>query len=327
MINKQMNLIENLFEPKVSVRISEGFGRGLVELAENDVNVWGLSADVAESTRIHYFAERFPERFVQVGVAEQNLAGVAAGIASTGKTVFISAYGVFSPGRNWDQIRVSICYNNVPVIVHASHTGITVGPDGASHQALEDIAMIRCLPTIIIEAPCDMEQARKAVFALAETGSPGYLRTSRESAAVFTTDKTPFDIGKANVYRDGKDIAIFACGMMVYESLLASEKLEKEGISCAVIDAHTIKPIDEECILKYAKKCKLIISVEDHQITGGLGGAIAEVLTKKYPCFLYRHGIYDRFCESGGGKELIQHYELDASGIVKHVKNALKMKK
>jgi|SRR3989338_3881540 len=326
MINKSMYLIDNLFKPATSVRISEGFGKGLLELAEKDKNVWGLSADVAESTRIHYFAEKFPERFIQVGVAEQNLAGVAAGIAATGKKAFISAYGVFSPGRNWDQIRVSICYNDVPVIIHASHTGVAVGPDGATHQALEDIAMVRSLPNLIIEAPCDMEQARKAVFALAKTGKPGYLRTSRESAAVFTTQKTSFEIGKANVYRDGKDIAVFACGMAVYESLLAAEELEKQGISCAVIDMHTIKPIDEDCIIKYAKKCKVLMSVEDHQITGGLGGAIAEVLTSKSPCYLYRHGVQNRFCESGGGRELMERYELDSKGIIKHIKNILKNK-
>ncbi|MFH2106152.1 MAG: transketolase C-terminal domain-containing protein [Candidatus Micrarchaeota archaeon] len=321
-----MHLIENLLEPKVSVRISEGFGKGLVELGEKDPNVWGLSADVTESTRMHYFAEKFPERFVQVGVAEQNMAGVAAGIAACGKTAFISAYGVFSPGRNWDQIRVSICYNDVPVIIHASHTGVTVGPDGASHQALEDVASVRPIPNLIIEAPCDMEQAKKAVFALAKTKKPGYLRTSRETAPVFTTDKTPFVIGKANVYRDGKDIAIFACGMVVYESLKAAMQLEKEGISCAVIDMHTIKPIDEDCILKYAKKCKVLMSVEDHQVIGGLGGAISEVLCENSPALLHRHGIYNRFCESGGGKELMHKYELDAEGIVKQAKKALKMK-
>lgn len=322
-----MNLIKDLFKPEMLKPSRDGFGKAIVELAEKDQNVWALSADVSESTRTHWFAEKFPQRFVQLGVAEQNLAGVAAGIAACDKTVFISAYGVFSPGRNWDQIRVSICYNNVNVNIHASHTGLTVGPDGASHQALEDIGMMRPLPNMIIMAPADMEQARKATYAAAATKTPCYIRTARQKSAVFTTPETPFEIGKANVYKDGNDVAIFAHGVPVYESLKAAEELKKKGIDAAVIDCHTIKPIDSEIIVKYAKKCGLIVTVEEHQIIGGMGSAVAEVLGENSPCPLKRHGIYDRFCESGSPADLLKKYMLDADGVVKTVEESMKMKR
>lgn len=322
-----MKLIPDLFKPELSKPTRDGFGKALVELGEKDPNVWVLSADVSESTRTHWFAEKFPKRFVQVGVAEQNLAGVAAGIAACGKTAFISAYGVFSPGRNWDQIRVSICYNDVNVKIHSSHTGLTVGPDGASHQALEDIAMMRSLPNIRVLSPCDMEEARKATLAMASAPGPHYMRTAREKAPVFTTKDTPFEIGKANVYRDGSDLAIFAHGIPVYESLKAAEQLKAKGVDAAVIDCHTIKPIDRETIIRYAKKCGLLLSVEEHQVDGGMGSAIAEVLAESHPCYLKRHGVYNRFCESGESFELLRKYELDAAGIAKHAELALKMKK
>ncbi|MGV8085930.1 MAG: transketolase family protein [Candidatus Bilamarchaeum sp.] len=322
-----MKLIPDLLKPVESKPSRDGFGKALVELGEKNSNVWVLTADVSESTRTHWFADKFPKRFVQVGVAEQNLAGVAAGIAACGKIAFISAYGVFSPGRNWDQIRVSVCYNDVNVKIHASHTGLTVGPDGASHQALEDLALMRVLPNVVVLAPSDMEEMRKATLAAAAHNGPVYLRSAREKAPVFTTKETPFEIGKANVYRDGSDIAIFACGLQVYESLKAAEELKKIGIDAAVVDCHTIKPIDRESIVKYAKKCGLIMSVEEHQIDGGLGSAISEVLTSQMPALLYRHGIRNQFCESGDAYDLLKKYELDAAGIVKHAKEAMKMKK
>jgi len=322
-----MELISNLFAPEVSKPSRDGFGKALVELGEKDPNVWVMTADVSESTRTHWFAEKFPKRFIQVGVAEQNLAGVAAGIAACGKTVFISAYGVFSPGRNWDQIRVSICYNDVPVKLHASHTGLTVGPDGASHQALEDIAMMRVLPNMVVVAPADMEEARKATHAIAEIKSPAYIRTAREKAAAFTTKDTPFELGKANVYRDGADIAIFACGITVYESLKAAEALKQKGIDAAVIDCHTIKPIDSETVTKYSKKCGLILTVEEHQVDGGMGSAVAEVLAENHHCPLKRHGIYNHFCESGESADLLKKYQLDAAGIAKVAEESMKMKR
>ncbi len=317
-------LVPDLFSPTIQKKASrDGFGKALVELGESRKDVWALTADVSESTRTHWFAEKFPDRFVQVGVAEQNMAGVAAGIASCGKMAFISAFAAFSPGRNFDQIRVSVCYNDSNVKVHASHSGLAVGPDGASHQILEDIAMMRALPNMYVIVPSDVEQARKATLAAAATAHPAYIRTSRESAPVFTTSQTPFEIGKANVYRDGDDVALFACGFQVYESLKAAEELKKKGIDAAVVDMHSIKPIDRDTILNYAKKCKLLVSVEDHQIAGGLGSAIAEVLVEQHPCTLKRIGMQDSFGESGDAVELYKKYGLDAAGIVRTVEAAL----
>jgi len=325
---QEMKLVADPLKPETSAPSRDGFGKAIVELGEKDPNVWVLTADVSESTRTHWFAEKFPDRFVQVGVAEQNLAGVAAGIAATGKTVFISAYGVFSPGRNWDQLRVSICYNDVPVILHGSHTGLTVGPDGATHQALEDMAITRVLPNLTVICPADQEQARKAFLAVAKAKKPAYIRTSREKGPTFTTAATPFEIGKANVYRDGKDVAIFACGFLVHESLKAAELLKTEGIDAAVVDCHTLKPIDKKAIVEWAKKTGLLVSVEEHQVHGGMGSAIAEVLAETgCPAKLKIHGVNDRFCESGSGAELLKKYKLDASGIAETVKEAVKNRK
>lgn len=322
-INKEMALIDPIYPPQVKKTSREGFGKALVELGMENPNVWAVTADVSASTMVNWFEEKFPERFVQVGVAEQNLAGVAAGIASCGKIVFISAYGVFSPGRNWDQVRVAVCYNDVPVKLHGSHCGVTVGPDGASHQALEDIAITRVLPNMTVVVPADAEEARKATIEVAKLKGAAYIRTCREKTPVFTTAATPFKIGKANVYRFGEDVAIFACGPVVYESILAAERLESEGISCAVIDCHTIKPIDVEAIKYWAEKTEFIVSVEEHQVNGGLGGAIAEVLSEfKGQCVLKRHGINDTFCESGTALELLKKYGLDADGIARFVRES-----
>jgi transketolase len=305
----------------------DGFGKGLVELGERNPDVWVITADVSESARTHWFQEKFPKRFVQVGIAEQNMAGVAAGIASCGKTVFISSYGVFNPGRNFDQVRVSICYNNVNVVLHGSHTGLTVGPDGATHQALEDIAITRVLPNMTVVVPADFEEARKATIALGERGGPAYIRTCREKFPVFTKPETQFEIGKANVYREGKDVAIFAIGPMVYESLRAAEMLSKEGIDCAVVDCHTVKPIDKKAVVEWARKCGLIVTVEEHQVNGGMGSAVCEVLSEEYPCRVLRHGMYDKFGESGSAEELLRKYGLDADGIAKKVREGMKMKR
>ncbi len=323
--DNSLNLANEPFEKKPT---RDGFGKALVELGEKDPNLWVLTADVSESTRTHWFAEKFPKRFVQVGVAEQNLAGVAAGIASCSKTVFISAYGVFSPGRNWDQIRVSVCYNNLPVKIHGSHAGLTVGPDGATHQALEDLSLMRSLPNMIVLSPSDFEQTKKAIIAAHNYPGPVYIRSAREKSPVFTTKDTPFEIGGANLIKDGSDLAIFACGIPVYESLVAANELKKSGIDVAVVDCYSIKPINKDMIEKFAKKCKLIVSVEEHQIDGGLGSAISDVLSELgTSCILKRHGIYNTFCESGEGYDLLKKYELDSAGIIKIVKEALKNKK
>jgi len=327
--SNEQTLVKDMLLPTTAKKASrDGFGKAILELGEKDPNVWVLTADVSESTRTHWFAEKFPERFVQCGVAEQNMAGVAAGIASCGKKAFLSAFGAFSPGRNFDQIRVSICYSNLDVKIHASHCGLSVGPDGASHQILEDIAMMRALPNMTVLVPSDVEQAKKATLAAAKLKTPVYIRTSRENSPVFTTLDTPFEIGKANVYRDGSDVAIFACGLQVYESLKAAEELKtNKGIHAAVIDMHSIKPIDTETIIHFAKKCGALVSVEDHQINGGLGSAIAEVLCEKYPAPLVRIGMRDSFGESGNASELYKKYGLDASGIVRGVEEAIRMKK
>ncbi len=337
----EMHLVPDIFAQDVPKKASrDGFGKAIVELGETDHNVWALTADVSESTRTHWFAEKFPDRFVQTGVAEQNMAGVAAGIASCGKKAFISAFAAFSPGRNFDQIRVSICYSNLDVKIHASHAGLSVGPDGASHQILEDIALMRALPNMTVLVPCDMEQAKKATLAAAKTATPAYIRTSRENSPVFTTSQTPFEIGRANVYRDGgpnPDIAIFACGLQVFEALKASEELKKKGINAAVIDMHTIKPRDKATVIAYAKKCWALVSAEDHQVSGGLGGAIAEVLSepetiaaigngvngRAVPVPLVRVGVKDSFGESGSCAELYRKYGIDAAGIEKAVVGAL----
>lgn len=322
-----MALIEDILSPKNTVATRDGYGKGLLEAGEENPNIWVITADVTESTRVNWFAEKFPKRFIQVGIAEQNMAGVAAGIAACGKTAVMSSFAAFSPGRNWDQIRVSICYADADVKICSSHAGLTVGPDGATHQALEDIGMLRSLPNITIIVPCDAEQARRATKALIQKRGPVYMRTSREKAAVFTTEKTPFEIGKANVYRDGKDVAIVACGFEVYESLKAAELLSKEGIECAIVDCHTIKPIDRECIIEWAKKVTHIITVEEHQINGGLGSAIAEVLAESNAgAMLVRHGVMDTFCESGDAKDLLKKYKLDAYGIAEVVREAVKNK-
>ncbi len=325
---KEMALIEDILSPKSSVATRDGYGKGLVEAGEENPDVWVITADVTESARVNWFAEKFPKRFIQVGIAEQNMAGVAAGIAACGKTAVMSSFAAFSPGRNWDQIRVSICYTDVNVKICSSHAGLTVGPDGATHQALEDIGMLRPLPNITIIVPSDAEQARRATKALIAKHGPVYMRTSREKTAVFTTDKTPFEIGKANIYRDGKDVTIVACGFEVYESLKASELLAKEGIECTLVDCHTIKPIDRETIIDCARKTRIVITVEEHQINGGLGSAVSEVLAESNSgAILTRHGIMDTFCESGDAKDLLKKYKLDAAGIVEVVKEAMKNKK
>ncbi len=323
-----MPLIPIVENPEEKKATRDGFGKALVEIGEKDPNVWALSADVSESTRTHWFAEKFPSRFIQTGIAEQNLAGVAAGIASCGKQAFISAFGAFSPGRNWDQIRVSICYNDVPVVIHASHTGITVGPDGATHQVLEDIALMRTLPNMNIIVPSDFFQTKKATHILYEQKKPGYLRTSREKFPVFTKEDTPMELGKSNLLREGTDVAILACGPQVWQSLVAAKELEKEGISASVVDFYSIKPIDSARIEKVAKKFGIIVTAEDHQVHGGMGSAVAEVLSSfKHDSVLRIHGIYDRFCESGEAPELMKKYALDAGGIANVAREEVKKNK
>jgi transketolase len=297
----------------------DGFGEALVEIAKNNDNIVGLTADLTESTRMHLFAREFPDRFIQVGVAEQNLIGVAAGLAIEGKVPFAASYAVFSPGRSWDQIRVSVCYSNLNVKIIGGHAGITVGPDGATHQALEDIAITRVLPNITVVSPADYEQAKEATKAISEIDGPCYLRLSRNPSPVFIKTKEAFSIGKAQVLKEGKDLTIIGTGPIVYNALLAADSV-KNNISVEVINVHTIKPLDISTILKSAKKTKNIVTIEEHQINGGLGGAVAEILAEKFPTRMLRLGINDQFGQSGEPDQLLDFYNLSVSKIVTAIK-------
>jgi transketolase len=295
--------------------IRKGFGRGLKAAGEDNVNVVAACADLTDSTQMSLFKEAFPERFVEIGVAEQNLVTVAAGMAAMGKIPFVSSYAAFSPGRNWEQIRTTICLNDQPVKVVGSHAGISVGPDGATHQMLEDIALMRVLPNMVVIAPGDSLEAERATLALATDKRPAYLRLAREATPVITTDKTPFEIGKAYVYKDGADITIVATGTMTYQALVAADILAKDGIAAEIVHVPTIKPLDNVTILASAKKTKHVITVEEAQIIGGLGGAIAELLSEEQPIKMARIGMRDQFGESGKPDELLEHFGLTAKHI------------
>ncbi|TAH33979.1 transketolase family protein [Candidatus Saccharibacteria bacterium] len=295
--------------------IRKGFGRGLKKAGELDENVVACCADLTDSTQMSLFKEAFPERFVEIGVAEQNLVTVGAGLAAVGKIPFVSSYAAFSPGRNWEQIRTTICLNDRPVRVVGSHAGISVGPDGATHQMLEDIALMRVLPNMVVIAPGDSLEAEKATLALAKDSRPAYLRLAREATPIVTTDKTPFEIGKAYVYTAGTDVTIIATGTMTYQAMLAAEQLYKDGIDAEVVHVPTIKPLDHETILRSVRKTKCVVTVEEAQAAGGLGGAIAELLADEFPVPIKRIGMQDRFGESGAPDELLTHFGLDAKHI------------
>lgn len=324
-LNATMHLADDLSPGAVEVvPVRDGYGKGLVVAGKVDERVVVLCADLSESTRSHWFAEEFPERFVQVGVAEQNMAVLAAGMASLGKVPFISSYATFSPGRNNEQIRTNVCLNNVPVKVAGSHAGISVGPDGATHQALEDIALMRVLPRMVVLVPCDALQAERATVAAAQNGQPTYIRLGREKTPVVTTERTPFQVGQAQVFREGDDVAIIACGAQVYDALLAAEQLSEEHVACTVINNHTVKPMDEETIVAAAKRCKAVVTVEEHQVAGGMGSAVAELLARRKPVPMAFVGMQDRFGESGSPSELLAHFGLDADGIAGAVREVLK---
>lgn len=321
-------LIKNLSDiSKLEMKATrDGYGLGLVEAGEKDERVVVLCADLTESTRSQWFAEKFPERFIEMGVAEQNMATVAAGLANYGKIPFISSYAAFSPGRNWEQIRTTIALNNVPVKIGGAHAGISVGPDGATHQQLEDIAIMRAMPNMVVLVPGDAIEAQKATVAAAFNNKPTYIRFGRERSPVFTTPETPFEIGRAEILRDGKDVSIIGCGMLLYNALIAAEELAGEGIDCEVIDSHTIKPLDEKTIIASVRKTGAVVSVEEHQINGGLGSAIAETLARNFPTPQEFIGVQNRFGESGKPEELIEHFGLNANAIKQAVKKVLARK-
>ena len=321
------NLSENIFTSKLEKTATrDGYGDGVVEAGEKDENVVVLSADVTESTRSNKFEEKFPQRFIQTGVAEQNMAGIAAGLALSGKIPFIASYAVFNPGRNWDQIRVSICYSNLNVKIIGSHSGFSDGGDGGTHQALEDIAIMRVLPNMTVLVPADYEEARKAAIAAAKHTGPVYIRTAREKTPVFTTKKTPFKIGEARVFMEGRDVTIISCGPILYEAMKAARELKlKHNISCEVINASTIKPLDKKTILKSAQKTGRVVTVEEHQVFGGLGSAVAEVVAQESspqkPIRMKIIGVEAPFGESGTVEELLEKYGISSTNIVLEVKN------
>lgn len=338
MLNKKAKLNPDLFKadfgekkgfPKTPTR--DGFGDALLKAGKENDNVVALTADLSESVRTHKFAKEFPSRFFQVGIAEQNMVSVAAGLAHVGKIPFAASYAVFSPGRNWEQIRTTICYNNQPVKIIGSHSGLLTGPDGGTHQALEDLAITRCLPNMTVISPCDYQESYKATVLMTDTPEPTYLRLSREKTPQITTSETPFEIGKALTLFNPKriksvDVGIISTGVITYQALKTAMKLEKEGMSVEVINIATIKPLDEKAIIKLAQKSGAIVTVEEHQIIGGLGSAVSEVLSQNHPTPQEFVGVKDRYGESGNGYELFKHFEIDEEAIEKAVKKVIKRK-
>jgi transketolase len=320
-------LVDNLFAPDIKqVPIRNGYGEGLMILGKENPKVVVLCCDLTESTRSQEFAKTYPERFVEVGVAEQNLAGLGAGFAHEGFIPYITSYATFSPGRNWDQIRVSICYSGNNVKIIGSHAGISVGPDGATHQAMEDIAITRVLPRMTVLVPCDAIEARKATLAASKIQGPVYIRLGREKTPQFTTDETLFEVGKAQIFREGKDCTIAAAGPQVYYALQAANELAKENIECEVLNVASVKPIDEQTIVASIKKTGCLVSAEEHQVTGGVGGAVAEVLARNFPVPQEFVGMPDHFGESGEQNELIAKWGMDSKAIIAAVKKVIKRK-
>lgn len=293
----------------------KGFGRGLLEAGKRNDQVVAACADLTESTQMSLFKDAFPDRFVEMGVAEQNLVTVASGLAAMGKIPFVTSYAAFSPGRNWEQIRTTICLNDQPVKIVGSHAGVSVGPDGATHQMLEDMALMRALPNMTVIAPCDSVEAEKATLAMAGNPRPNYLRLSRADVPIITTQDSPFEIGKAYVFREGSDVTLIATGTMTYQALVAAEKLAKDGVSAEVVHVPTIKPFDEQTILTSVRKTGAAVTAEEAQINGGLGGAVAELLGENHPVPMKRIGMRDHFGESGEPNELLKHFGLDAAHI------------
>ncbi|MFA6572448.1 MAG: transketolase C-terminal domain-containing protein [Bacteroidota bacterium] len=282
-----------------------GFGEGLVVLGERNENVVVLGGDITGSVMTSYFQQKFPDRFFSIGIAEANATTIAVGLALSGKIPFFSCYTAFAAFRNTDQLRVSVCYNNANVKIGGGHSGITVGPDGATHQSLEELSILRTLPNMTLVVPCDFDEAKKATIAIGEMYGPAFLRFGRSAVPMFTNPDTPFEIGKAQIFEEGKDVAIIACGLMVWEAILASQELEKrKGISARVINLATIKPIDEEAVISAARECGCIVTAEEHQVHGGLGSAVAEVVVKNFPVPMEIVGVKDTFGTSGEPEQL-----------------------
>lgn len=331
MLNPKLKLNSKVFSTNVEkVSIRKGFGHGLFLAGEQNKNVVALCADLTESTMMNMFSDKFPDRFVEMGIAEQNLVTVASGMAAMGKIPYCSSYAMFSPGRNWEQIRTTICYNDRKVIVVGSHAGISVGPDGGTHQALEDIALTRVIPNMDVVSPCDAIQAEKTTLSLLNTKRPAYLRLVREKTPIITTAETPFEIGKSEVYWMPEiglaQVGIIVTGSLVYQALVSVKELESEGIKTKVLNLSSIKPIDRDAILLLAKETGCLVTIEEHQIAGGMGSAVAEILSMEYPVPMEFIGIKDKFGQSGTPEELFKHYGIDKDSIKEAVKKVLKRK-
>ena len=323
-----IKLSDKLFKQDIDQQpIRKGFGDGMMILGKDDPKVIALCCDLTDSVKLGEFAKTFPDRFVEVGVAEQNLAGLGAGFAHEGFIPFITSYATFSPGRNWDQIRVSVCYSENNVKIVGSHAGISVGPDGATHQAMEDIAITRVLPNMTVLVPCDAIEARKATLAAAKHSGPVYIRLAREKTPQFTTDETPFEIGKAQIFREGKDVTVAAAGPQVYYALQAADELTKQGIDCEVINLVSVKPLDHQTLIASVKKTGCVVSAEEHQITGGVGSAVSESLARNYPVPQEFVGMPDHFGESGEQSELISKWGMDSKAIISAIQKVIQRKK
>lgn len=326
--NKTMNIPLNpkLFDNDVEqAPIRAGFGEGLLLAGRADERIVAMCCDLTESTKMDAFAKEFPKRFFEMGIMEQSSVSVASGMAAMGKIPFVSSYAMFSPGRSWEQIRTNACYNDRPVKIVGSHAGVSVGPDGGTHQAIEDIALTRVLPRMVVIVPCDSIEARKATLALAKTKSPTYIRLAREKTPIITTEDTPFEIGKAQVFyepNNALEVGIIACGGLVHNALRVAHDLDAEGLGVAVMNLATIKPLDREGIINFAKRCKVLVTVEEHQVAGGVGSAIAELLAEEHPMPIRFVGVRDEFGQSGTPDELIAHYGMDTEGIKKSVREA-----
>lgn len=303
------------------IPMRDGYGKALLKLIGNGKPVVALDADVAKSTRTVWVRDQYPEHFLDMGIAEQDMVGTASGLALGGMIPFASTYGVFLAGRAWDQIRTTVCYNNLNIKLAGAHAGISVGPDGATHQALEDVALMRVLPNMTVVVPCDAVETEKATLALAEREGPCYIRFGREAVPVITDEDSPFEIGKANVLRDGKDAVLFANGAMVYEGLEAAKRLSGEGIDLMVVNLHTVKPLDQEAVLTAARKTGRVITAEEHQAAGGMGSAVAECLAQHYPVPMRILGMQDGFGESGAPDELMKRYGFSSDAIYQAVKD------
>ncbi len=321
-------LVDNVFDPAAVKRSGtrDGYGAGVLELGKQDDRIVVLCADLSESTKSHLFRKQFPKRYVQVGVAEQNLITVGAGLAAVGKIPFMSSYAAFSPGRCWEQIRTTFGYNHLHGVVVGAHAGVSVGPDGATHQAVEDIATMRTIAGCTVLVPSDAVRAQQATLATVSEAHLWYLRMGRDKYPIFTTEQTPFAVNRASVFYTGDDVTVVACGPLVYQALLAAHQLEQQGIGVEVIDATTVKPLDVETIVKSVRKTKAVVTAEEASVIGGLGGAVAEALGQHYPAPIEFIGMQDRYGESGTADELFKVCQMTAADIVMAIHRVLKRK-